>query len=281
MGTFYIARHPRTEDDVTGGSRTVKGRSNSSLTDRGLLQAHYLSKFLSKKDLQRVRYSPSGRTKDQLQIIRQDLGEAVFIEEEPRLAERDFGPWTGQTYYDIGKTLVDEEEAAKGIESVEEEEVLRALMYQPEFKPLTPNYAGDHGKGESFNDMADRAWDLANEYVGKHADKNVAFLTHRVFGNIFLNALRLASEGMDKGEFSGFYERYHFPWQEHELGALHIVKMINQGGNIKMRVQHTNYTNHLMPLEHTMYEREISGPTKEDAPLIKTLREIISSTSTP
>lgn len=96
---LYILRHGET---VWNREGRMQGRRDSSLTEKGVVQARAIGRLLSARGLgpgtHQVISSPQGRARRTAEIA---FGEAWEIAEDDRLAEICVGDWTGRTRTEV------------------------------------------------------------------------------------------------------------------------------------------------------------------------------------
>lgn len=90
MSVVYLARHGRTALNAAGA---LRGRSEVSLDEVGLAEAERLGSVLGGKGARLVVSSPLARAVQTAQPVALHLGLQVVL--DPRLADRDYGDWTG------------------------------------------------------------------------------------------------------------------------------------------------------------------------------------------
>jgi len=116
----YLARHGRTALNAAG---TLRGRSEVPLDDVGVAEAERLGAVLGGKGARLVVSSPLRRAVETAQPLALHLGLRIRL--DPRLADRDYGQWTGAAVGDVVSRF-GSVDAAPGVEP-REAVVTRAL----------------------------------------------------------------------------------------------------------------------------------------------------------
>lgn len=101
---LYIVRHAETYQNIEA---RIQGQMESSLTPRGIRQAHYLGEALKGADIRYILSSDLGRARQTSQMIKRYLGD-VEIAYTPDLRERSFGRLEGKLVSECG--LLDAED---------------------------------------------------------------------------------------------------------------------------------------------------------------------------
>ncbi len=89
---IYLVRHGQTELNVNG---VLRGHLDPKLDALGILQARLLGEVIGQEKLQLIASSPLKRAVETATEIA--IRSGVEIELEPRLVDRDYGPWAGKT----------------------------------------------------------------------------------------------------------------------------------------------------------------------------------------
>lgn len=89
---IYLVRHGRTPLNTAG---VLRGHLDPALDAMGRLQAEWLGLLLGDRGLRLVVSSPLRRTVETAQAIAARAG--IDVEIDPRLIDRDYGKWAGQT----------------------------------------------------------------------------------------------------------------------------------------------------------------------------------------
>ncbi|TAN20022.1 MAG: histidine phosphatase family protein [Actinomycetota bacterium] len=88
---IYLVRHGQTELNVSG---VLRGHLDPKLDALGILQARLLGEVLGREELQLIVSSPLKRAVETAAEIAKCSG--VKLELDPRLVDRDYGPWAGK-----------------------------------------------------------------------------------------------------------------------------------------------------------------------------------------
>jgi len=102
-GSILLIRHGETEWNL---ERRFQGQSDSSLTERGVAQAHAIGQLLSTLPAVQpaeIVASPQGRAKRTAEIITEHLPTACELRFDDRLCELSLGSWDGLTYSEIAR----------------------------------------------------------------------------------------------------------------------------------------------------------------------------------
>jgi broad specificity phosphatase PhoE len=89
---IYLVRHGQTELNV---NRVLRGHLDPKLDALGILQARMLGEVIGREELQLVASSPLRRAVETATEIAIRAG--VEMENDPRLVDRDYGPWAGRS----------------------------------------------------------------------------------------------------------------------------------------------------------------------------------------
>ncbi len=92
----FLARHGQT---ALNAENRLRGLADPPLDETGLSQATRLSASLAGKGIQRILTSPLRRARDTASAVASGLGIPMIV--EPRLNDRDYGPWTGHRKEDV------------------------------------------------------------------------------------------------------------------------------------------------------------------------------------
>ena len=148
---LYLIRHGETESNRLG---LALGQRDVALNERGLWQADRLGRALTGIPLAAVYSSPLRRTLDTARAVAAPHDLAVEIEE--RLIEMDIGEADGLTFAEVRKR----------------------------YPRLLEAWGGEDGPshpmpgGERLVDVQQRAWSAVNDLAARHADEEVAAVTH-------------------------------------------------------------------------------------------------------
>ncbi len=156
--TLVLVRHGVTE--LTSGKRFSGGlrSSNPGLSDEGRDQmravADWLAPLAEHPDLSgAILASPVRRTRESAEILAERLG--LSIQEEPGLAEMEFGSWDGKTFLEVAE---------------QEQASLDAWIGSVDARP--------GGDGESFTDVEGRVLAALQRILDEHAGKTVVVVSH-------------------------------------------------------------------------------------------------------
>lgn len=89
---IYLVRHGRTRLNAEG---VLRGRLDPELDAAGILQAKRLGDVVGRMELQLVMSSPLKRAVETAAAIAASAG--LELEIDPRLVDRDYGPWAGNS----------------------------------------------------------------------------------------------------------------------------------------------------------------------------------------
>lgn len=146
----YVVRHGETDWNVAG---RIQGHTQTSLNDRGRLQARQAARLLAGRGIRHIWSSDLNRCIETAEMISQAVG--VGFDTTPALRERDFGGLSGSAIA----------EAAK----------LRDAAVRTEADPT--EWSGVPGV-ESDGRMSERLWAFVNPVVARHAGQTLLLVTH-------------------------------------------------------------------------------------------------------
>lgn len=153
--TLILVRHGVTE--LTSGKRFSGGlrSSNPGLSDEGREQMREVAEWLAPlaEHAEALVASPVRRTRESAEILAERLG--LSIEEEPGLAEMEFGSWDGKTFLEVAE---------------QEKEALDAWIGSVDVRP--------GGDGESFTDVERRVLQGLQRILDDHAGRTVVVVSH-------------------------------------------------------------------------------------------------------
>ncbi|QJB55990.1 histidine phosphatase family protein [Pseudodesulfovibrio sp. zrk46] len=165
MTTYFCMRHGQTD---WNRDKRIQGQTDTDLCDEGREMAKKWGESLADNHFDCILTSGLSRAVETAEIINKALG-GLPMHTDPRLAEQDWGEWTGldkAAFKDLKKQIKKQE--YKGFE----------------FCP--PN-------GESRDDVLMRACDAFLEFSEEHEDEKVLVVTH----NGVLKVLAYALSGLE------------------------------------------------------------------------------------
>jgi len=148
--TYFCMRHGLTEWNQES---RIQGNTDTSLCDEGREMAQKWAESLAEHTFDYILTSGLKRARETAEIINEVLG--LPIQDDPRLAEQDWGDWTGLTKAQLKKA------AWKKVQQQEKQGF--------EFRP--PG-------GESRNEVLMRACDALLDFNAEHKDASVLVVTH-------------------------------------------------------------------------------------------------------
>jgi broad specificity phosphatase PhoE/ribonuclease HI len=153
--TLVLVRHGVTE--LTSGKRFSGGlrSSNPGLSDEGRDQMRAVADWLAPlaEQVEAIVASPVRRTRESAEILAERLG--LSIQEEPGLAEMEFGSWDGKTFLEVAE---------------QEQAALDSWIGSVDVRP--------GGNGESFTDVEKRVLAALQRILDGHAGKTVVVVSH-------------------------------------------------------------------------------------------------------
>jgi len=168
MTTIMLIRHGETEWNV---EETFRGRADIELNETGIKQAQLMAKYLEDFPIEAVYSSPLKRAIKTAEAIIDSRSIDVTPAEE--LIDFDYGEWQGLSHNTVRrkrKALYDE------------------WLKNPHLVRIP--------KGESLDDVRERAISLMNQLTAKHQG-NIALVSHRVIHKVIICALL----GLDNSHF--------------------------------------------------------------------------------
>ncbi|MGL1863589.1 MAG: histidine phosphatase family protein [Pseudodesulfovibrio sp.] len=164
MTTFFCMRHGLTE---WNRDKRIQGQSNTDLCDEGREMARTWAESLADNHFDCILTSDLKRAVETAEIINEKLG--LPMHTDPRLAEQDWGEWTGLSKSDL--------------------EGMRKLVKTQEYQ----GFAFQPPSGESRDDVLMRACDAFLDFSVENPSAKVLVVTH----NGVLKCLTYALSGLD------------------------------------------------------------------------------------
>lgn len=164
MTTYFCMRHGLTEWNA---DKRIQGRTDIDLSSEGRAMAEAWAASLADNTFDRILTSGMKRAEQTAAIINERLG--LPLHADPRLAEQDWGEWTG-------KTKAEMRELGKAVRKQEN----RGFEFRP------PG-------GESRDEVLMRACDALLDFSVDHPDDKVLVITH----NGVLKCLAYALSGLE------------------------------------------------------------------------------------
>lgn len=164
MTTYFCMRHGLTE---WNRESRIQGNTDIELCDEGRDMARQWAQTLAEHDFDCILTSGLGRARETAEIVND--GRDLPIHDDPRLAEQDWGEWTGKTkdeLKEIGKQVRQQEK--------------KGFRFQP------PG-------GESRDDVLMRACDALIDFSEQHPSASVLVVTH----NGVIKSLAYILSGLD------------------------------------------------------------------------------------
>ena len=152
MGEVFLIRHGETE---WNREAMFRGRTDISLSERGLEQATLLSYQMAGGRVEAVYSSPLSRARETAEVVAKALGFGVTVDD--RLVDMSFGEWEGKT----------------GQEAEERWPDLYRLWNEEPSACRPPG-------GESLEEVLARAWPAMEEIAARHGSGRAAVVSHRV-----------------------------------------------------------------------------------------------------
>lgn len=165
MTTFFCMRHGLTD---WNRDKRIQGQTDIDLSDEGCDMARAWGESLADNDFDCILTSGLARTVQTAEILNEFLGD-LPMHEDSRLAEQDWGEWTGK--------------------NSEEMNELRKQVKKQEYKGFEFRPPG----GESRDEVLMRVCDAMLEFSEEHPDAKVLVVTH----NGVLKCLTYALSGLD------------------------------------------------------------------------------------
>ncbi len=164
MTTFFCMRHGLTEWNT---DKRIQGRTDVDLSDEGRVMAEAWAESLTGNHFDRILTSGLARAVQTAEILNDRFG--LPLHADPRLAEQDWGEWTGLTKREMLGL-------GKGVRKQE----MRGFEFRP------PG-------GESRDEVLLRACDALLDFAEAHQEEKVLVVTH----NGVLKCLVYALSGLD------------------------------------------------------------------------------------
>lgn len=159
MSKLYLVRHGETEWNVEG---RLQGRKNSLLTKWGRFQAALLSERLKIAPIDVIIASPSPRTLETAEIIRNDRD--IPIIQDEHFLEIDFGRWDGKLKKDV---------------ETSEPGLYKLFWEQPHLYKTE--------SGEDFYQVRERVLPWLKHVFDEYRDKNILIVTHEIVLRVLLS----------------------------------------------------------------------------------------------
>lgn len=150
MTTFFCMRHGLTD---WNRDKRIQGQSDTELNDEGREMAQAWAKSLADNHFDCILTSGLARATQTAEIINEVLGLPIYT--DPRLAEQDWGEWTGLTKAEL-------KEIGKPVRTQE----YRGFAFCP------PG-------GESRDDLLMRVCDAFIEFSHDHDERKALVITHQ------------------------------------------------------------------------------------------------------
>ena len=168
MTTIMLIRHGDTDWNV---EEIFRGRVDVELNEAGIKQAELLTKHLAGESIVAIYSSPLKRALKTAEVI----ADSHFIDvtPAPELIDFDYGKWQGLSHDTVK----------------EKYQTLYAQWLNNPHLVKVP-------KGESLNDVRERATSLVDRIITKHKG-TIALVSHRVVGKVLICALL----GLDNSHF--------------------------------------------------------------------------------
>ncbi len=155
---LFITRHGETEWNLQG---RVQGSKDSNLTNKGIMQAKKLGKYLEETPIDIIYTSTSGRAVSTSKIIADKR--SIDIVQIEQLKEMNMGIWEGLTHDLIS----------------EKYEEMHETFWN------TPHLLIDH-PGESFEELRERVVRSVLEIVQVNEGKNILIVAHGIVLNVIM-----------------------------------------------------------------------------------------------
>lgn len=190
MTRILLTRHGQTLWNVEG---RVQGNLDSSLTEKGILQARSLAVRLRDEGIKQIYSSDSPRAIYTAEEIRREIGLNKAISTDNALREINFGEWEGHVWQDLREANPD---AFKIWDS----------------EPHLVTVPG----GENMNLVTERAWNFVQKVIKLHSKETICLVTH----GVTLKMLVTKALGFEVHEWA------KTPWQHNT--ALNIFEIVGQ-----------------------------------------------------
>jgi broad specificity phosphatase PhoE len=203
MTTLYLVRHGQT---AWNREEVFRGRADIPLNETGRKEALLTGQYLERVKVDSLYSSPLSRAVETAEAIARYQGKEVQISRG--LIDIDFGRWQGVSHERVKERYGD--------------------LYR-QWKD-TPHLVG-FPRGESLEDVRERALRVIDEIVRDHADETLLMVSHRVVNKTVLCGLL----GLDNSHF----------WQiGQDTGCINILEF-GQG----FILRRLNDTSHLVAIE--------------------------------
>jgi broad specificity phosphatase PhoE len=203
MTTLYLVRHGQT---AWNREEVFRGRADIPLNETGRKEALLTGQYLERVKVDSLYSSPLSRAVETAEAIARYQGKEVQISQG--LIDIDFGRWQGVSHEEVKERYGD-------------------LYRQWNDTPHLVRFP----RGESLEDVRERALRVIDEIVRDHADETLLMVSHRVVNKTMLCGLL----GLDNSHF----------WQiGQDTGCINILEFGK--GFILRRL---NDTSHLVAIE--------------------------------
>ncbi len=156
---LFITRHGETEWNLQG---RVQGSKDSNLTNKGIMQAKKLGKYLEDTPIDRIYTSTSGRAMHTSKLIA--AKRTIDIVPMEQLQEMNMGIWEGLTFDEISKKY---------------EEMYKTFWQSPHRLKNHP--------GESFKALKERVVGAVLKIVQANEGKNILIVAHGIVLNVLMS----------------------------------------------------------------------------------------------
>ncbi len=151
MGRIYLIRHGEV---AWNAESAYVGSTDIPLNETGRAQAEMLARRLERDDISAIYCSDLSRARETAEIVAERLDLSVVL--VPALRELDYGQWEGVPEAEVPKRYP---------------ELFNAWRADPS-NVSTPG-------GETFRQLADRAYPAFLAISEQHADENIAIVAHK------------------------------------------------------------------------------------------------------
>lgn len=198
--TIYLIRH----GECTGNrERKIKGRTDFSLNETGILQANTLAETLKDKNLQHIYSSPLSRATDTAKIICKTLN--VTYETHSEFNNICMGVWENRKKTDLAREVP---------------RLWKIWMEEPEKLVLT--------NAETLDKVRKRTTEALNKIVKERAGQTVAIIGHRGI----LKPLLAGVLAVEKP----YYWRFHI-----DNGSYSIITYDDNRGYTLVKLNYTDH----------------------------------------
>lgn len=174
MTRLYLTRHGETQWNLIG---KVQGSLNSDLTEKGILQATKLGKYLANTNIDIIYSSSSNRAFNTAKAITGDR--KIEIIKSDKLKEMNLGIWEGKSFEYIEK---------------EYSEMFDTFWNRPHLVKEFP--------GETFNDFTKRVVGAVLEIIDDNKDKDILIVAHAL-------VLKVAMSFFENRPLERLFEDHH------------------------------------------------------------------------